>query len=46
VPYFSGQGGITPPGGDIGPAGSFIPGWVPDLRKRENRFTIAILVKM
>jgi len=46
VPYFSGNGGITPPGGDLGSLGSFVPGWAPDLRKREDRVTIAILVKL
>ena len=50
VPYFSGAGGITPPGGNTGPPGSqvFLPNgslWVPDLRKYENRATFAILVK-
>jgi hypothetical protein len=45
VPYFSGSGGITPPGGNTGAAGSFVPGFVPDLRKRENRLNLAILVK-
>ena len=50
VPYFSGPGGITPPGGNQGPPGSqvFLPGgalWTPDLRKYENRATIAIMVK-
>jgi hypothetical protein len=49
VPYFSGPGGITPPGGNTGPLGSqvFTNGvlWTPDLRKFENRGTIAILVK-
>jgi hypothetical protein len=46
VPYFSGSGGITPPGGNIGSAGTLVPGWIPDLRKRENRFTLAVLVKL
>ncbi|MBZ5723850.1 MAG: porin [Acidobacteriia bacterium] len=46
VPYFSGQGGITPPGGNTGAPGSFVSGFFPDLRKRENRFTFAILVKL
>lgn len=46
VPYFSGEGGITPPGGNVGPPGSLVPGWVPDLRKYERRFTIALLVKL
>ncbi len=45
VPYFSGAGGITPPGGNIGSPGSLAPGWTPDLRKIENRFNLAILVK-
>jgi hypothetical protein len=58
VPYFSGSGGVTPPGGNQGAAGSLIclsgfsscdgsPAntWLPDLRKTENRGTIAILVK-
>jgi hypothetical protein len=43
---FSGPGGITPPGGNTGVAGSFVPGWTPDLRKYENRYTLAILVMM
>jgi hypothetical protein len=56
VPYFSGPGGITPPGGNVGPPGSCVPapnpdgtcpttGFRPDLRKIENRFNLAILVK-
>src|SRR5215472_6607472 len=45
VPYFSGPGGITPPGGNTGPLGSQVPGWSPDLRKDENRLTFAVLVK-
>ena len=46
VPYFSGGGGITPPGGNNGNPGALIPLWSPDLRKYENRFTMAILVKL
>jgi hypothetical protein len=46
VPYFSGNGGITPPGGNVAPLGSFVEGWSPDLRKRENRVTLAVLVKL
>lgn len=46
VPYFSGPGGVTPPGGNAGSPGSLVPGWSPDLRKFERRFTIAILVKL
>jgi Putative beta-barrel porin-2, OmpL-like. bbp2 len=58
VPYFSGPGGITPPGGNQGAAGSLVclngftvcdgtaaSTWLPDLRKTENRATMAILVK-
>ena len=46
VPYFTGEGGLTPPGGNTGPPGSFVPGFFPDLRKYERRFTIALLVKL
>jgi hypothetical protein len=46
IPYFAGPGGVTPPGGNTGAPGSLVPGWTPDLRKFENRFTIAVLVKM
>jgi hypothetical protein len=58
VPYFSGPGGVTPPGGNQGAPGSLVclsgfttcdgsPSntWFPDLRKTENRGTMAILVK-
>jgi hypothetical protein len=45
VPYFSGPGGVTPPGGNQGTPGSLVPGWAPDLRRTENRLNMAILVK-
>lgn len=58
VPYFSGSGGVTPPGGNTGAPGSLVclnsfttcdgspsTTWLPDLRKTENRATLAILVK-
>jgi len=45
VPYWSGPGGVTPPGGNNGNPGSTIPGWQPDLRHTEDRATMAILVK-
>ena len=45
VPYFSGPGGVTPPGGNQGTPGSLVPGFTPDLRKIENRLNMAILVK-
>ena len=45
VPYFSGSGGVTPPGGNTGAPGSMVPGFVPDLRRDEDRLNMAILVK-
>ena len=45
VPYFSGPGGITPPGGNTGALGSVVPGFTPDLRKIENRLDLSLLVK-
>ncbi len=45
VPYFSGPGGVTPPGGNQGGPGSVVEDWSPDLRHTENRGTMAILVK-
>jgi hypothetical protein len=45
VPYFSGPGGVTPPGGNTGAPGSVVPGFSPDLRNSENRITGAFLVK-
>lgn len=45
VPYFSGRGGVTPPGGNLGAAGSLVPGWKPDLVKAEDRFTLAFMVR-
>jgi hypothetical protein len=45
VPYWSGPGGVTPPGGNNGTPGTTIAGWSPDLRKTEDRATMGILVK-
>jgi hypothetical protein len=45
VPYWSGPGGVTPPGGNDGNPAATVPGWQPDLRKTEDRATMAILVK-
>jgi hypothetical protein len=45
VPYWSGPGGVTPPGGNTGGPGSVVAGWSPDLRYTEDRGTMAILVK-
>lgn len=46
VPYFAGPGGVTPAGGNTGPPGSLVQGFSPDLRKYENRITIALLIKL
>ena len=46
VPYFAGRGGVTPPGGNVAPLGSLVPGFSPDLRKTENRVTFALLIKL
>ncbi len=49
VPYWNGPGGMTPPGGNNGNPGSLVvingTTWYPDLRKTEDRATMAILVK-
>jgi hypothetical protein len=49
VPYWSGPGGVTPPGGNTGTPGSVVVQngvpWSPDLRTTEDRATMAILVK-
>jgi hypothetical protein len=44
VPYFSGAGGITPPGGNTGSPGSVVPGFTPDLVKTQNTLDMAIMV--
>ena len=46
VPYFVGPGGITPPGGNQGAPGSFVPGFTPDLVKSESRINLAMLVRL
>ena len=45
VPYFAGAGGVTPIGGNSGPDGSYVSGFIPDLRQTENRLNLALLVK-
>lgn len=45
VPYFSGPGGVTPSDGNTGAPGSVVAGFQPDLRRTEDRGTMAILVK-
>ena len=44
VPYFSGPGGITPPGGNTGGPGAVVPGFTPDLVKTQNTLDMAIMV--
>ncbi len=46
VPYFTGHGGVTPPGGDQGAPGSLVDGWAPDLVKTEDRLTAALMVRL
>lgn len=46
VPYFTGRGGVTPPGGNQGAAGSVVEGWSPDLARTEDRLTFALMVKL
>jgi hypothetical protein len=46
VPYFTGRNGITPAGGNQGAPGSAVPGFAPDLSKSENRFELALLVRL
>jgi hypothetical protein len=46
VPYFSGRGGVTPPGGNQGGAGSVVEGWSPDLVRTEDRLSLALMVKL
>jgi hypothetical protein len=45
VPYFSGPGGITPPGGNNGNPAATVAGWSPDLVKDQNTLNMAIMVK-
>lgn len=45
-PYFAGSGGITPVGGNTGSPGTAVSGFTPDLRKAENRVTLAMLVRL
>jgi hypothetical protein len=45
VPYFSGQGGVTPGATNQGAPGSTVAGWQPDLTKFENRINTAMMVR-
>lgn len=46
VPYFSGPGGVTPPGGNQGTPGSTVANWAPDLVPTEDRVTVAMMVRL
>lgn len=46
VPYFTGRGGVTPPGGNQGAPGSLVDVWAPDLSPIEDRVTVALMVKL
>jgi len=46
VPYFTGRNGVTPAGGNQGTPGGVVLGFVPDLVKSENRFELALLVRL
>lgn len=46
VPYFTGSGGVTPPGGNQGSAGSAVSGWTPSLTQTEDRLTMAMLIRL
>jgi Putative beta-barrel porin-2, OmpL-like. bbp2 len=46
VPYFSGSGGVTPPGGNQGAPGSRVMGWSPDLANTEDRLTAALMLRL
>jgi hypothetical protein len=46
VPYFTGAGGVTPPGGNTGTPGTTVPGWSPDLSKSESRLTAAMMIRL
>jgi hypothetical protein len=50
VPYWSGPGGVTPPGGNTpGAPGSVPPApnqnWTPDLRQTEDRLSLAFMLR-
>ncbi len=46
TPYFAGPGGITPDGGNQGSPGSAVDGFVPDLRRTENRLQLALMIRV
>lgn len=46
APYFSGRGGVTPPGGNTGTPAVAVPSWAPDLTRHESRATLALMVRL
>jgi hypothetical protein len=46
VPYFAGHGGVTPPGGNQGAAGSAVTDWHPDLIHHDDRVNLALMVRL
>ena len=46
VPYFAGPGGVTPLNGNTGTPALTVPGFLPDLRRMENRLNLSLLVKL
>lgn len=46
VPYFAGPNGMTPPSGNDPSDNDPGIGWTPDLTGHENRFTLALLIKL
>ncbi len=46
VPYFTGSGGVTPPGGNTGTPATAVAGWAPDLSKFESRITTAMMIRL
>jgi hypothetical protein len=45
VPYFAGEGGLTPAGGNTGDPTQLVPGFTPDLDNNEDRVTFAFMVR-
>lgn len=46
VPYFTGPNGVTPPGGNQGAPGSYVQGWSPDLVPKEDRISLAMMIRL
>jgi hypothetical protein len=46
VNYYTGPGGVTPPGGNNGAPATTITGWSPDLKQIEDRISVAMMVRL